>query len=79
MSQFVREYLSDNLGGKTRSQLLAAMREHPHLAARYDRNPPAFLHTIRRLILRGELDERDGLIVASETMRRRVLDARKGS
>lgn len=73
MAQFVRELLSINPKGWTRSELREQMRAQPAFRQQFERNPKAINGMIGRLIERGEIEERDRLLFASEQTRLSVL------
>lgn len=73
MAQFVREFLSLDAVGRTRSELKVTVRAQPCFWRQFERNPKAFDNLIRRLILRGEIEERDGKLLPSEQTRIGVL------
>lgn len=73
MAQCVREILSVDAGGRTRRQLKEAVRAQPRFWRQFERNPKAFDNMIRRLMLRGEIEERSGTLFASEQARLAVL------
>jgi hypothetical protein len=69
MAQFVREFLSLNPVGWTRRGLGDVLRARPEFLSQFQRNERAFDQMVRRLIERAEIEERDGLLFASERMR----------
>ena len=73
MAQFVREALSVKGRGWTRDDLAATVRAQPRFWRQFERNPKAYGEMLRRLILRGEIEERDGVLFATEQTRRASL------
>ena len=76
MAQFTREFLSRDSNGRPRQELKQVLRAQPTFWRQFERNPKAYPGMIRRLIKRGDIKERDGLLYASEETRLSVL-ARK--
>lgn len=73
MTQLVRELLSLDATGLTRRELADAVRAQPAFWRQFERNPKAYNNMIRRLILRGEIEERNGTLFPSEQTRLDVL------
>ena len=73
MAQFTCEFLSLNPKGWTRQELKRVMQAQPAFWRQFERNPGAYLGMIRHLIQRGELEERDKALLASEETRLSVL------
>ena len=73
MAQFAREFLSLNPTGWTRGELRDVLRAKPQFYAQFQRNPGAFPNMVWRLIERGEIEERDGQLFASERTRLSVV------
>lgn len=73
MAQFTRVILVRNPKGWTREELKQELRAQPAFRQQFERNPGAYPNMIRRLVLRGNIEERDGLLFASESIRRSVL------
>lgn len=73
MAQFTREFLVANPKGWTRKELQQVLRAQPAFSGQFERNPGAYFNMIRRLALRRDIEERDGLLFASESIRRSVL------
>jgi hypothetical protein len=68
MTQFARERLALEDRGWSRSELEAVVRAQPQFRRRMERNPKALGELIRRLIGRGEVEQRDGKLFAAEPM-----------
>jgi hypothetical protein len=77
MAQWVREFLTDNPQGWSRLELKVAVARQLEFAAQFERNPGAYYNMIGRLLHRGDLEDRDGLLFASEKTLRQLVDARK--
>lgn len=77
MAQFAREFLTLNPKGWTRTELEKVMRAQPAFWQQFERNPSAYDGMIRRLIERGEIEERDQALFAAEKTRLAVLSRRE--
>lgn len=73
MAQSVREVLALDAKGRTRRELRDTIRAQPRFWNQFERNPKAYDNMIRRLILRGDIEERDDMLHASEQARLEVL------
>jgi hypothetical protein len=73
MAQFARELLALDPKGWTRDALKQRLRADPTFWRQFERNPQAYSGMVRRLILRGDIEERDGLLFASEETQLSVL------
>lgn len=73
MSQFVREFLSVNPKGWTRLELKEIVRAQPPFWSQFQRNPAAYYGMIGRLIERGDIEDRDGKLFATERTRLAVV------
>lgn len=76
MAQFVREFLTDNPKGWSRLDLRAAVQERPEFESISGGRPDAFYNLIGRLRNSGEIEDRNGLLFASDSVRNRILRAR---
>jgi hypothetical protein len=77
MAQFARELLSLNPKGWTRRELKKVMQAQPAFRRQFERNPGAYYGMIGRPIERGEIEERDTALFASEETRLSVLAHRE--
>lgn len=77
MAQSVREFLTDNPQGWSRLELKAALTRDERFATQFQRNPGAYYNMIGRLLHRGDLEDRNGLLFASDKTRRRVVESRQ--
>lgn len=73
MSQFVREFLSLNPTGWTRADLQSLLRGRVEFTRQFQRNPRAYSNMICRLIDRGDIEDRDGKLFATEPIRLSVV------
>ena len=73
MAQFAREFLSRNPKGWTRSELKEVLKAHPVFWRQFERNPGAYPNMVRRLLLRGDILEREGLLFASKKTQQLML------
>jgi hypothetical protein len=69
MAQFVREFLSFDTKGLTRREFKNILRAQPAFGRQFERNPGAYYGAIRRLVERGDIEDRAGLMFASEGTR----------
>lgn len=72
MRQFVREFLS-LFGRRTRAELKEIVFGRPEFRRKLQRNPHYFTHLLWDLRQRGEIEQRDGRLVAAEATRWAVL------
>jgi hypothetical protein len=77
MTQFAREVLSLQPRGWTRADLKEIMRSQPAFWHHLESNPGSFHWMVRDLIKRGEIEERDGLLFATERTRLAVVVRRE--
>lgn len=73
MAQFVREFLSFNPRGWTRLELKRIVRAQPAFWRQCERNSRAYCNLMGRLIERGDIEDRDGRLYASERTRLLVV------
>ena len=73
MAQFTREFLSRNPKGWTPQELKEVLRAQPAFWRHFERNPNAYPDMIRRLLQRGDIENRAGLLFALEAIRLSVL------
>jgi len=73
MTQFVRELLASQQRGWTRAELETALRRQPRFWRQFERNSKAFPEMIRRLLVRGEIETKEGALFASERTRLAAL------
>ena len=71
MAHFLREFLSLNRTGWTRRELKTVTQAA--FPRQFERNPNAYYGAIRRLIERGDVEDRAGRLFASEETRAWVL------
>lgn len=69
MRQFVREFLSLHLDGRTRRDLRAILLGRLEFRRKLEANPRYISHLVWDLLQLGEIEERDGKLFASEATR----------
>lgn len=77
MTQFIREFLSLNPTGWTRGDVKTVLMARWRFARTLERNRSAYTNMLWTLIRRGDVEERDGKLYASDRVRRRVEALRR--